>query len=711
MKIKKDLPSIFEEFGEQRKKSFLEIRKYKEKNIPVIGMYCAYFPAELALALGAVPVGLCSFYEETIPAAEKVMPRTVCPLVKSSYGFAVEDKCPFFYFADVIVGETTCDGKKKMYELMGEFKEVHVMQLPHSQTEESLKYWKQEILRTKEYLEEYFQKGITDEKIREAIKINNSIRKALKRLYSVMKLQPAPISGMDLHKVLMGSKYRFDFQNTPTVVNEITDQILKEYYAGKTKKEGIRILVTGCPIGGDTEKVIQAIEGNGGVVVAFESCSGAKSMDRLIDEEDPDPYEAIARRYLNIGCAIMTPNDCRIELIDRLIEEFHVQGIVEMILSGCHSAGIESSSMKRFVNEEKQIPYLMIDTAYSAADHGQVNTRIGAFIEMISGAGGGLSKMPDMDYCYQIAFQAVTKQKSIESVMEELYQYTKIPMFWEDKGNRQTFGSVEEHTVCEYLAGEAGADGVTFGVLEGGHHKEVLDQMLELLRQIYFMMSEPEIRKQHPDKQEPDFLCIAFSCSDAETREFVEECLGKRFSVSQWKTNQGSSVCLLEKLKGDEGRNEILAYVRDNCPECKVSIGNLFDDIEEYEREAEVVSCLLAVAGKIDGGKSIYMMEDYYMEMGCYYAAQALGKDGWRIHETEVLLREDHEKGTHLYETLFQYLLNGKNTTQTAKLLEIHRNTLLHRISQIQEVLGEDLGDEELSRRILSAMLLKLLEE
>lgn len=711
MKIKKDLPSIFEEFGEQRKKSFLEIKKYKEKNIPVIGMYCAYFPAELALALGAIPVGLCSFYEETIPAAEKVMPKTVCPLVKSSYGFAVEDKCPFFYFADVIVGETTCDGKKKMYELMGEFKEVHVMQLPHSQTEESLRYWKQEILRTKEYLEEYFQKGITDEKIKEAIKLNNSIRKALKRLYSVMKLQPAPISGMDLHKVLMGSKYRFDFQNTPAVVNAITDQILKEYYAGKTKKEGIRILVTGCPIGGDTEKIVQAIEDNGGVVVAFESCSGAKSMDRLIDENDPDPYEAIARRYLNIGCAIMTPNDCRIELIDRLIEEFHVQGIVEMILSGCHSAGIESSSMKRFVNEEKHIPYLMIDTAYSAADYGQINTRIGAFIEMISETGGNFGKKLDMDYCYQIAFQAVTKRKSIESVMEELYLYTKIPMFWEEKGDRQTFGSVEEHTVCEYVTGREEGDEVTFGVLEGGHQKEILSQMLELLKQIYFMIREPELRKQHSSKQEPEFLCLAFSDPDEQVRGFLKEYLGKQFSVIQWKTVSDRFICLLQKLKGEEGRKEVLSYVRKNCPECKVGIGNLFDDIEEYEREAEIVSRLLAVAGKMDSGKSIYIIEDYYMEMGCWYAAQALGKDGWRIGEVEMLLCEDQEKGTHLYETLFQYLLNGRNTTQTAKLLEIHRNTLLHRISQIQELLGEDLGDEGVSRRIFSAMLLKSLEE
>ncbi len=142
MRIERELPEIFEEFGEQRKTSFLEIKEYKDRGIPVVGMYCAYFPPELAIAAGAVPVALCSFAEETIPAAERFMPQSMCPLVKSSYGFAVEDKCPLFHFADLVIGETTCDGKKKMYEMMAEFKPVHVMELPNSQSERGYEFWR-----------------------------------------------------------------------------------------------------------------------------------------------------------------------------------------------------------------------------------------------------------------------------------------------------------------------------------------------------------------------------------------------------------------------------------------------------------------------------------------------------------------------------------------------------------------------------------------
>ena len=155
MELIKDLPEVFEEFAEQRKNSFLALKKIKDQGTPVVGSYCTYFPREIAMAMGAVTVGLCSTSDETIPDAEKDLPKNLCPLIKSSYGFAVTDKCPFFYFSDVVVGETTCDGKKKMYEYMSDFKNVYIMDLPNTQNEAAQKLWKSEIIRFKEYLEEH----------------------------------------------------------------------------------------------------------------------------------------------------------------------------------------------------------------------------------------------------------------------------------------------------------------------------------------------------------------------------------------------------------------------------------------------------------------------------------------------------------------------------------------------------------------------------
>ncbi|WP_346873679.1 double-cubane-cluster-containing anaerobic reductase [Clostridium sp. UBA5988] len=383
MKIRKELPEIFEDFAEARRNSFIAAKKLKDENIPLVGVFCTYMPQELPLAMGASVVSLCSMSDETIAEAEKELPRNLCPLIKSSYGFAKTDKCPFFYFSDLVVGETTCDGKKKMYEYLSEFKPVHVMELPNSQSEEGLKLWKKEIIKFKEVLEKRFETTISDKNIKKAIKLKNEERKALKAFYGLGKLDPPAILGQDMFKVLYGTTFKFDKAEVPKEIYALSEKIKGEYEVEKKYEKKPRILITGCPIGGATEKVIKAIEDNGAHVVAFENCTGAKAIDELVDENNPDIYDAIARKYLNIGCSCMTPNPNRTDLLNRMIDEYKVDAVVDVVLQACHTYSVETLQIKRFVNNTKKIPYISIETDYSTADIGQLNTRMAAFIEML----------------------------------------------------------------------------------------------------------------------------------------------------------------------------------------------------------------------------------------------------------------------------------------------------------------------------------------
>ena len=339
-------------------------------------------PLEILDAAGMLAVSLCGMSAETIPAAEVDLPRNLCPLIKSSYGFYVSDKCPYTYFSDLIVGETTCDGKKKMYELMGEFKNVYVMELPNSQRETALKLWKEEILKFKSYLEQTFKVVITEENVRKAVHMMNENRIALKNLYEVMKNDPAPMNGQELFNVLYGSQFRFDKEKVPEEIHALREKIMKEYGEGEKQPKKKRILLTGCPSSGAPMKVVKALEENGAVVVAYENCGGTKSADRLIDESAEDIYEAIAERYLQIGCSVMTPNKNRYELLGRLIEEYKVDGVVEMTLQACHTYNVEAKSIEKFV-KGKGVPYIHVETDYSQEDIGQLNTRMTAFIEML----------------------------------------------------------------------------------------------------------------------------------------------------------------------------------------------------------------------------------------------------------------------------------------------------------------------------------------
>ena len=383
MELIKELPEVFEEFAEQRKNSFLAVKEAKEKGIPVVGSYCTYFPKELPMAIGAAAVSLCSMSGETIEVAEQDLPKNLCPLIKASYGFAKTDKCPYFYFSDLIVGETTCDGKKKMYELMSQFKDVYVMQLPQSQDERGRKFWRESCLELKKKLEEKFGTVITDEAVRKAVHTENGVRRALQRFYGVMKHDPAPITGLELFRVLYGSTFKLDRSSLADELNALTDKIEAEYAAGKRLDKKPRILITGCPMGGATEKVIEAIENNGGVVVTYENCSGAKAIEREVKEDTDDIYGAIADRYLGIGCSVMTPNNNRFKLLDEMIDEYKVDGVVEMVLQACHTYSVESKSVRRFVTQDKEIPYIYIETDYSKTDVGQLNTRLAAFVEML----------------------------------------------------------------------------------------------------------------------------------------------------------------------------------------------------------------------------------------------------------------------------------------------------------------------------------------
>ena len=383
MELINNLPEVFVEFAEQRQKSFLAIKALKEKGTPVIGVFCTYLPQEIPMAMGAAAVSLCSTSDETIPDAELVLPRNLCPLIKSSYGFAKTDKCPFFYFSDLVVGETTCDGKKKMYEYLAEIKPVHVMELPNKQTEDGVWLYKKEIIRFKEILEKQFGVTITEEQVKEAIVLKNKEREALKHLYGLMKLDPAPMKGMDLLGVLTGIQFKFDKEAAIEELKAMAAKIEEEYAAGKHLEKMPRILITGSPINGAASKVVKAIEDNGGVVVAFENCSGAKAIEELVDETNPDVYDALSRKYMNIGCSCMSPNPNRMELLRSMIKEYKVDAVVDVALQACHTYNVETIGVRRLVTEEFQIPYINLEADYSSSDIGQLNTRMAAFLEML----------------------------------------------------------------------------------------------------------------------------------------------------------------------------------------------------------------------------------------------------------------------------------------------------------------------------------------
>jgi benzoyl-CoA reductase/2-hydroxyglutaryl-CoA dehydratase subunit BcrC/BadD/HgdB len=379
-----DVETLFERMRDAIPAGPVRIKEAHEAGKKVVGCYCAYTPYEVIRAAGAIPVTLCSTSEKPITAGEEHLPRNLCPLIKASYGFALTDTCPYFHFCDLVVGETTCDGKKKMYELLNRLRPTHVMQLPQTYLgEEARRAWQAEIERLASRLEAELGVTITEESLRREIRLRNEDRRAMSELYEVSKLNPAPLSGLELHLVNEFFKVSFGDPAATNLVRELARKLRENHEEGERRvAEGRRIIVTGCPTGKSLEKVFHAIEGHGGVIVAYENCGGIKPNYELTDESLP-PYEALAAKYLGIPCSCMSPNEKRLDLLETLVDEYRADGVVDIILQACHTYGVETFQVRERIQGKKKIPYIAVETDYYQGDVEQLSTRMDAFIEIM----------------------------------------------------------------------------------------------------------------------------------------------------------------------------------------------------------------------------------------------------------------------------------------------------------------------------------------
>lgn len=382
---KLEYPKTFDEFVEARKQGFIKVKEFKEKGGRLAGCLCSYTPQELMDAAGVSSIGLCGTSNETVPEAEKMLPKNLCPLIKSTYGFAYSDKCPYTYFSDIIIGETTCDGKKKMYELLGEIKEMHVLQLPQSQERAYAgDIWYEEIKLLKQKLEAKFGVEITEEELRKAVHTRNRLRQMLCRMYELQEKCPPALKGTEMMLMLQQGTFTFDVEEQIANIQNKMEQAEQAYEQGiyPVPESAKRILLTGCPSSGVIQKVGVVIETNGGVIVCLDECSGERTNRLMIDENAEDILRAIGDRYLSINCSVMSPNKGRLENTKAMIEKYRVDGVIEVVLQACHTFNVESVKIRQMA-EDMGVPYMKLETDFSTSDSGQIDTRIAAFIETL----------------------------------------------------------------------------------------------------------------------------------------------------------------------------------------------------------------------------------------------------------------------------------------------------------------------------------------
>lgn len=366
-----------------------ELQEHKKTGGKVFGAFCVFVPEEIVRAAGGICIGLCSGIDIGAAKAEKVLPRNICPLIKSFMGFKLDKVCPYFESCDVVVGETTCDGKKKAFEILNDYIPVHVMETPHMKKPRDRELWLEEVRDFAQLVQKTTGHNISTGDLAKAIKEVNGKRRALQRLAELRKQDPALISGKDSLLIEQIAMYD-DIPRFTEKVNELCDELERKVQTGTGAfpRKTPRVIVTGTPMAIPNWKVPHIIETSGAVIVAEELCTGLRYFENEVAEDAQTTdglLENVAARYLGINCAVFTPNTGRMERLLQLAKDYQTDGVIHCALSFCDPYAVEANRVEIMLKQHN-IPLLKIETGYDQEDTGQLKTRIEAFIEMISKA-------------------------------------------------------------------------------------------------------------------------------------------------------------------------------------------------------------------------------------------------------------------------------------------------------------------------------------
>lgn len=354
-----------------------DVQKWKDNGGKVLGSFCAAMPSELVTAAGMLPFRLRATGSTGTELSDSYFSSINCSFPRHAFNMALRGE---YDFIDGLVLFNSCDHIRRIYDhwiRQLDTPLVKILSLPKKSGAQQVEFFRGELALLKEDIETKFGVEITDDKLREAIKLHNESRRLMRQLYELRKSENPPITGAETMAVTVAST---------AMPPERFNQLLSELLDDLSKAEGnadyrARFMVLGGEL--DNPDFLQIIEDLGGLVVADALCFGSRILWRDVDESIDDPLTAIAQYQVNErpSCArVFTEYEKRSEYVHNMLNDYKADGAIFARLTFCEVWGFEQYSM---VNDFKEwdIPLLCIDHEYTLSGVGQLKTRVQAFLE------------------------------------------------------------------------------------------------------------------------------------------------------------------------------------------------------------------------------------------------------------------------------------------------------------------------------------------
>ena len=373
----------------------------EESDLPRMGYLCTYTPIEVIRAAGFHPVRITGA-KKAEGLAEEHLCTNICPYIKA----AMEEKLSgSLEGLEGIVFMNSCDGMRRLYDawkrLDGDKKFNYILDLPKTNDAAAVNYFSLLIKNFKERLEKYCNRTITQEELHKSIALYNKVREKARLFLQKQWDGHLSHSGYEIFSLM-----KRGINAIPEKFHDYITLLMKDCtddQAGLMKDgRAIRLRRTGRPCikeaqalprlliwGGilENEEIIKTIEEAGARVVADDLCSGSRFYEALVEVQD-DPFLALAGRYLGKSpCSRMANVFDRINRILSIIEKRSIHGAIYHTLKFCdHSLYDYPLFKKEF--EKRNIPLLHLTCDYTPSAHGQIRTRVEAFLEQLQNVKG-----------------------------------------------------------------------------------------------------------------------------------------------------------------------------------------------------------------------------------------------------------------------------------------------------------------------------------
>ncbi len=361
-------------------------RDFSAKTRPRVGFLCNMIPQELPWALGAEAVRLDCGNAGAALLGEEMLSGEICPLAKASFGVFL-NKESLASSCDAVALPSSCDAKRKLGQVLNDFKPCFMMNLPPEQSHTRYgAFAYEEMLRLAGFLEERLGRKLKAGALLEAIKLGRRRTALVRELQALRAANPRAMSYRDFLLITQSSQFRPIEIGDWLAHAEKALAWAKALPADSKPQLKPRLLLTGAPVIWPNFKVLNVLEECGAEIVADTICSGAQSLydPAVVDETGLKPLlRALSNRCAFASlCPCFISQDSRLNRVLSLAAEAKADGIVNHSLRLCQLFDMETFRLEKTLKGAKK-PFLNLRTDYSLEDTEQLRVRIEAFLETL----------------------------------------------------------------------------------------------------------------------------------------------------------------------------------------------------------------------------------------------------------------------------------------------------------------------------------------